>query len=63
MAYNLHVPEHRPLLQRLGTSAILNLFELHRTRQERLRQRLDDPLFVAGGIAACHHMTLRSYWR
>jgi hypothetical protein len=55
LTYNLHAPEHRPLLQRLGTSAILNLFELHRTRRERLRQRLDDPPFVAGGISGCHH--------
>ena len=54
LTYNIHATEYRPLLQRLGTNAILNLFELHRTRRERLRQRLDDPPFVTGGISACH---------
>jgi BTB/POZ domain len=54
LTYNLHDPEYRPLLQRLGTKSILDLFELHRTRRERLRQRLDDPPFVSGGMSTCH---------
>jgi hypothetical protein len=53
LSYNIHAPEHRPMLQRLGIDAALNLFELHRSRREVLRQRLDCPPFVAGGTAAC----------
>lgn len=53
LTYNIHAPEHRPLLQRLGPDAILNLFELHRRRREGLRQRLDDAPFVGGGTAIC----------
>ena len=54
LTYNIHAPEHRPFLQRLGTNAILDLFQLHRIRRERLRQRLDDPPFVSGGMSTCH---------
>jgi hypothetical protein len=54
LTFDLHAPEHRPLLQTLGTDAILNLFELHRSRREGLRQRLDDPPFVGGGTVPCH---------
>ncbi|RDX50113.1 hypothetical protein OH76DRAFT_1402981 [Lentinus brumalis] len=46
LTLNLHSPEHRPTLQKLGTDALLNLFALHRTRREGLRHRLDDPPFV-----------------
>jgi hypothetical protein len=54
LTYNLHAPVHRPFLQTLGTDAILNLFDLHRARREGLRQRLDDPPFVSGGVSHCH---------
>jgi len=50
---NIHAASLRPLLQRLGIDAVLNLFELHRSRREGLRQRLDCPPFVAGGVADC----------
>lgn len=46
LTLNLHSPEHRSTLQKLGTDALLNLFALHRTRRETLRRRLDDPPFV-----------------
>lgn len=46
LTLNLHSPEHRPTLQKLGTDALLNLFALHHTRRETLRRRLDDPPFV-----------------
>ena len=46
LTLNLHAPEHRPTLQKLGTDALLALFALHRTRRETLRRRLDDPPFV-----------------
>lgn len=46
LTLNLHAPEHRLTLQKLGTDALLNLFSLHRTRREALRRRLDDPPFV-----------------
>jgi len=53
LTYNIHAAEHRPMLQRLGIDAVLDLFALHRSRREVLRQRLDCPPFVAGGTAAC----------
>jgi len=46
LVLNLHAPEHRLSLMKLGTLSLLNLFELHRTRRETLRRRLDDPPFV-----------------
>ena len=46
LTLNLHSPEHRATLQKLGTDALLNLFSLHHTRRETLRRRLDDPPFV-----------------
>ena len=46
LTLNLHAPEHRPTLQKLGTDAILSLFALHHGRREALRRRLDDPPFV-----------------
>ncbi|KAI0633329.1 hypothetical protein C8Q77DRAFT_1114350 [Trametes polyzona] len=54
LTLNLHAPEHRGTLQKLGTDALLNLFQLHRTRRETLRRRLDDPPFVNdGGDTSC----------
>lgn len=46
LTLNVHAPEQRGTLQKLGTDALLNLFALHRTRRETLRRRLDDPPFV-----------------
>ncbi|KAI0661185.1 hypothetical protein C8Q70DRAFT_1052292 [Cubamyces menziesii] len=46
LTLNLHAPEFRSTLQKLSTDALLNLFQLHRTRREALRKRLDDPPFV-----------------
>ena len=34
LTYNLHDPIHRPALQRLSTTAVLDLFALHRARRE-----------------------------
>jgi len=53
LTYNLHDPSLRPLLQRLSTDALLNLLELHRSRREGLRQRLNEPPFVPGTTATC----------
>ncbi|KAI0829608.1 hypothetical protein BC628DRAFT_1512276 [Trametes gibbosa] len=54
LTLNLHSPEHRGTLQKLGTDALLNLFQLHHTRREALRRRLDDPPFVNdGGDTSC----------
>lgn len=53
LQYDLHAPEHRSSLQRLGTEAILNLFELHRSRREGLRARLNQPPFIEGRVRPC----------
>ncbi|EIW63000.1 uncharacterized protein TRAVEDRAFT_34260 [Trametes versicolor FP-101664 SS1] len=54
LTLELHAPEHRGTLQKLGTDALLSLFQLHRTRRETLRRRLDDPPFVNdGGDTSC----------
>jgi len=49
---NVHAPEHRPLLEGLGTVALLDLFALHRERREVLRARLDEPPFI-GAATVC----------
>jgi hypothetical protein len=66
LIYNLYDRDVRPLLQRLATDAVLNLFELHRTRREGLRQRLNEPPFVSGGTASCiecHELVDYHTWR
>ncbi|EMD32083.1 hypothetical protein CERSUDRAFT_119067 [Gelatoporia subvermispora B] len=56
LSLNLHAPEHRPMLQKLRTDALLNLIELHHGRREALRDRLNDPPFVNDqGDATCSH--------
>ncbi|KAF9038410.1 hypothetical protein BDP27DRAFT_1347783 [Rhodocollybia butyracea] len=55
LAYDLHCPDVRPYLTRLSTNALLRLLDLHRSRREGLRQRLDDPPFVSGGLATCNN--------
>ncbi|KIY50374.1 hypothetical protein FISHEDRAFT_39617 [Fistulina hepatica ATCC 64428] len=50
---DLHDPEFRPLLQRLSTTAVLDLFQLRHARREGLRKRLNDPPFVPGGSTTC----------
>jgi hypothetical protein len=50
---NIHSPEYKGSLQKLPTDALLDLMQLHRGRRDVLRQRLDDPPFVPGGIASC----------
>ena len=56
LTLNLHAPEHRGTLQKLGTDALLNLFALHHERREALRRRLDDPPFVNDvGNSSCSH--------
>ncbi|KAL7281245.1 hypothetical protein ACG7TL_004553 [Trametes sanguinea] len=67
LTLNLHAPEHRSTLQKLGTEALLNLFQLHHVRRETLRRRLNDPPFVndAGDTSCSHCGTLVDYhtWR
>ncbi|THV06722.1 hypothetical protein K435DRAFT_644613 [Dendrothele bispora CBS 962.96] len=66
LAYDLHDPELRPSLSKLSTSALLKLIDLHHSRREGLRQRLNDPPFVSGGVAtcaACHHPIDYHTWR
>lgn len=53
LALDLHSEPYRDALQTLSTTALLNLFQLHRDRREGLRTRLDDPPFVGGGTALC----------
>ncbi|KAJ8518052.1 hypothetical protein ONZ45_g4845 [Pleurotus djamor] len=53
LTYNLLDKDMRPLLERLSSSALLDLLELHRSRREGLRQRLNEAPFVAGGTASC----------
>ncbi|KIK68910.1 hypothetical protein GYMLUDRAFT_67613 [Collybiopsis luxurians FD-317 M1] len=55
LAYDIHSAELRPYLSKLSTSALLALFDLHRGRRESLRQRLNDPPFVSGGLATCNN--------
>ncbi|KAJ2931278.1 hypothetical protein H1R20_g5847, partial [Candolleomyces eurysporus] len=50
--YNLYDEAHRESLEKMSTSALLNLLTVHRQRRELLRQRLDDPPFVSGQPAA-----------
>ncbi|GBE81318.1 hypothetical protein SCP_0310450 [Sparassis crispa] len=53
---DLHAPEHRHTLLKLGTLALLNLMELHRNRREALRRRLNEPPFVNdNGNTLCSH--------
>lgn len=66
LRYNLYDPAIRPLLQRLSTGSLLKLMELHRSRREGLRQRLNDPPFVAGSTAtcvSCHSLIDYHTWR
>ncbi|KAK0212607.1 hypothetical protein DFS33DRAFT_1248530 [Desarmillaria ectypa] len=66
LQYNLYDPAIRPLLQRLSTGSLLDLMELHRSRREGLRQRLNDPPFVAGSTAtcvSCHNLIDYHTWR
>ncbi|TFK53932.1 hypothetical protein OE88DRAFT_1654334 [Heliocybe sulcata] len=54
LTLNIHEPQHRPHLQKLGTDALLDLFSLHRERRERLRQRLNEAPFIDDrGPATC----------
>jgi len=56
LVLDLHAPQHRPMLQKLRTDALLNLLELHHGRREALRCRLNDPPFVNDqGDATCSH--------
>lgn len=49
LTLDLHDPAQRSSLNKLGTDALLNLFQLHHDRRETLRRRLDDPPFVSDG--------------
>ncbi|KAL0956190.1 hypothetical protein HGRIS_002349 [Hohenbuehelia grisea] len=53
LSYNLFDKDIYPMLRRLPSDSLLDLFELHRKRREGLRKRLNDPPFVAGGTASC----------
>ncbi|KAF8893938.1 hypothetical protein BD779DRAFT_1467525 [Infundibulicybe gibba] len=53
LTHNLYDPELQLLLKRLPTTALLNLFNLHHTRRELLRTRLNEPPFLSGGTATC----------
>jgi len=56
LTLNLHAPIHRPTLLKLTTPALLNLVELHHTRRDSLRTRLNEPPFVNDtGEASCSH--------
>lgn len=53
LTYDLHDPEIRQYLRRISTEALLNLFDLHHARREGLRERLNNPPFVAGSTTPC----------
>ncbi|KAH7876842.1 uncharacterized protein C8R40DRAFT_1068591 [Lentinula edodes] len=55
LTFDLYNKDVRPYLSRLSSNALLRLFDLHRTRREGLRQRLNDPPFVSGGLATCNN--------
>ncbi|KAF7315279.1 BTB domain-containing protein [Mycena indigotica] len=69
LTHNLHDPELRPLLRRLSTDALLNLLELHHSRKEALRDRLNKPPFVPSDnisptqCNACHCSIDYHTWR
>ncbi|KAJ7128937.1 hypothetical protein C8R43DRAFT_1026430 [Mycena crocata] len=67
LTHHLYDPEVRPLLQRLSTDALLNLFELHHSRKEALRDRLNKPPFVASentsNCGNCHSPIDYHTWR
>ncbi|KAJ7782818.1 hypothetical protein B0H16DRAFT_1494463 [Mycena metata] len=67
LTHYLYDPEVRPLLQRLSTDALLNLFDLHHNRREALRDRLDKPPFVASESTSncgnCHAPIDYHTWR
>jgi len=67
LTHHLHDPQVRPLLQRLSTDALLKLFELHHTRREALRDRLNKPPFVASentsNCGNCHAPIDYHTWR
>ncbi|KIY71139.1 hypothetical protein CYLTODRAFT_346552 [Cylindrobasidium torrendii FP15055 ss-10] len=53
LSYNLYDESHRAFLQRLPTGSLLQLLDLHRSRREGLRARLNDHPFVSGASAHC----------
>ncbi|EGN99516.1 hypothetical protein SERLA73DRAFT_179565 [Serpula lacrymans var. lacrymans S7.3] len=55
LTINVHALEYRSILRKLGTDAILDLFQLHRDRREGIRQRLDQHPFVGGSAANVAH--------
>ncbi|KZT67182.1 hypothetical protein DAEQUDRAFT_767411 [Daedalea quercina L-15889] len=56
LTLNIHAPEHKHTLMKLGAPALLGLIDLHRSRREALRHRLDQPPFVNDtGDTACSH--------
>ncbi|KAJ7874741.1 hypothetical protein B0H14DRAFT_2717339 [Mycena olivaceomarginata] len=63
----LHDPDLRPRLGRLSTDALLNLFSLHHSRKEALRDRLNKPPFVASEHSSncgnCHAPIDYHTWR
>ncbi|KAJ7690649.1 hypothetical protein B0H17DRAFT_982909 [Mycena rosella] len=67
LTHHLYDPGVRPLLQRLSTEALLNLFELHHIRKEALRDRLNKPPFVASENSStcgnCHAPINYHTWR
>jgi len=67
LALNLHAPEHRLTLRKLGTEALLSLFELHHSRRESLRKCLNEYPFVKDtGVSTCSncHATVNyQTWR
>jgi hypothetical protein len=63
---NIHAPEHRPLLSRLSTEALLDLFDLHRERRDALRTRLAVSPFIVGDATlcvSCHWRVEYATWR
>ncbi|KAJ7718000.1 hypothetical protein DFH07DRAFT_860700 [Mycena maculata] len=67
LTHHLHDPGLRPLLNRLSTDALLNLFQLHHSRREALRDRLNKPPFVASENSSncgnCHAPIDYHTWR
>ncbi|KAF8170271.1 hypothetical protein K438DRAFT_1921263 [Mycena galopus ATCC 62051] len=67
LTHHLHDPEIRPRLERLSSNALLNLFSLHHSRKEALRDRLNKPPFVASDYSAncgnCHSPIDYHTWR
>ncbi|TCD69263.1 hypothetical protein EIP91_008198 [Steccherinum ochraceum] len=67
LTMNLHVPSHRATLLKLSSVSLLNLYELHHSRKDNLRTRLNETPFVNDATEAscsnCGAIVMYHTWR